>query len=390
MATPIYLSGPGAVRGSAPIVTKAAPKVQPKVQPKTKTLSPLDKLKSDFDKLNKLVNQYNAGGGSGDLPPTVGDTPVDAGLEYQKAQDEKARQDAFQELRTVFESYGMGSLADTITRMMQSGLTANAALVKLKYDKSIDPATGKSYNSAYTIRFAGNEKRIAAGLNAVNEASYLDLENSYAETLKSYGLTNMLSTDRTVNEAKFANYIGADISAVEFKDRIGTVEDRVVNADPATKAMFKSFYPNLTDTDLITYFLNPNETIGKLKEKATTAEIGAAAAGAGGGITADYAGASALAQYGIDRNQAIQGYAQLGEVLPTSQKLSNIYKEAGIDYTQKTGESEFMKSNADAAEQRKRLKSMERAQFMGDSAISQANYASGYTGSLGKSIQGKF
>lgn len=382
--TPIYLSGPGAVRNKAPIVTKAAPK--PVVtKPKAKTLSPLDKLKSDFDKLNKLVDTYNSGGGSGDLPPTVSDTPVDAALEYQKMMDEKNRQDAFQELRTVFESYGMGSLADTITQMMtDAGMTASAALVKLKYDKSINPKTNQAWNAAYTTRFAGNQKRLAAGLNAVNEASYLDLENSYAETLKSYGLTNMLSTDRTVNEAKFANYIGADISAVEFKDRIGTVEDRVVNADPATKAMFKSFYPNLTDADLITYFLNPNETIGKLKEKATTAEIGAAAAGAGGGITADFAGASALAQYGIDRTQAIQGYAQLGEVLPTSQKLSNIYKEAGIDYTQKTGESEFMKSNADAAEQRKRLKSMERAQFQGDSGINtQIN-------PLGKSIQGQF
>jgi hypothetical protein len=295
--------------------------------------------------------------------------------------DEKSRQDAFQELRTVFESYGMGSLADTITRMMQSGLTANAALVKLKYDKSIDPKTNKAWNAAYELRFAGNQKRIANGLNAVSEAEYLALEDTYAETLKQYGLGNMLSTDRTVNEAKFASYIGNDINGPEFKDRISTVEDRVVNADATTKAMFKTWYPNLTDSDLVAYFLNPGETIGKLKEKVTTAEIGAAAASAGGGLIADQVSASELAKYGIDRATAIQGYQQLGEVLPIAQQLSNIYKEAGINYNQAAGESEFLKSNADAAQQRKRLKSLERGKFSGDSGVSSQ------AGSLNKAIQ---
>jgi len=280
---------------------------------------------------------------------------------------DKTTSDAFSVLSALFTQYNLGSLSDTIVRMMKMGLTAQEAMVKLKYDTTKDTVTGKAWNDAYTTRFAGNEKRKAAGLNALSEAEYLNLEDSYAQTLKSYGLGNMLDTSRTVNEAKFANYIGSDISAVEFKDRIATVEDRIVNADPAIKQTFKQFYPNLTDKDLVAYFLDPNSTIGKLKEKATSAEIGAAALGQGLGVNKETS--EDLARYGIDRAGALQGYAQIGEVLPTSQKLSDIYGESGITYNQASGEAEFLKNNANAAEQRKRLKSMERAQFQGDSGV---------------------
>jgi hypothetical protein len=376
--TPIYLSGPGAVRGKAPIVTKAAPKP---VAPKKTTPAPniggmTDKLKSDFDKLNKLVNDFNNSGGSGGDggDTSTDDTPlVDAALEYQKAQDEKARQDAFNVLRTTLEGYGLGSLADTLTRMFKMGLTANEALVKMKYDKTIDPATGKAWNAAYTLRFAGNEKRLAKGLNALSEAEYIANEDSYAETLRAYGLGNMLSTDRLVNEAKFSDYIGNDMSPVEFKDRVSTAADRVINADAAIKQTFQQFYPNLSNNDLIAYFLNPSDTIGKLKEKATAAEIGAAALGQGLGTNVE--NAEMLAKYGVDRTSALQGYQQIAEFLPTAEKLGNIYKEWGTNYTQAKGEAEIFKNNEEAARERKRFKSLERAAFGADSGVNKTTFS---------------
>ena len=187
---------------------------------------------------------------------------------------------------------------------------------------------------------------------------------------------------RIGNWKQFSSWIANDLSANEFKDRIATVEDRVINADPAIKDVFKKFYPSLTDQDLISYFLSPNDTIGKLKEKVTSAEIGAAFLGQG--LLTDVSSATELAKYGIDRAGALQGAADIKSVLPTSEKLSSIYNETGIKYNQKSGEEEFLKTNQDAAEQRKRLKSMERAQFQGDSGVSQQ------FSSLGKSIQGSF
>jgi len=283
-----------------------------------------------------------------------------------------ATKDAFAALTNLFTTYGLGSLAGEIAGYMTAGLTASEALIKLKTNPS----------GAYAERFAGNFARAKKGLNVMSESAYIELEDSYANTLKAYGLGNMLSTDSKQNWKQFATYIENDISAPEFKERIKTVEDRVVNADPSIKDTFKQFYPSLTDKDLVAYFLNPSETIDKLKEKVTAAEIGSAFLGQG--LTTDIQTATGFAQYGIDRAGALEGAANIKSVLPTSEKLSNIYGEAGINYNQKSGEAEFLKSNQDAAEQRRRLKSMERAQFQGDSGVSQQ------LNTLGKSIQGSF
>jgi hypothetical protein len=73
---------------------------------------------------------------------------------------------------------------------------------------------------------------------------------------------------------------------------------------PSIKATLKSFYPEITDADLIGYFLNPKENLPKLQEKVTASEIGAAAVGAGACMKANVATATDLARYGIDQEEA--------------------------------------------------------------------------------------
>ena len=297
---------------------------------------------------------------------------------------DSATKDAFASMRMILESYGLADMADTISRMMSMGLSANEALVKLKYDKTIDAVTGKPWNSAYTIRFSGNEKRIANGLNALTEAEYITNENAYAETLRAYGLNNLLSTDRKVNEAKFAEYIANDVSTTEFKDRISTVIDNVVNADPAVMNEFKTYYGGLTTSDIVSYFLSPKETLPILKQKATAAGISAESVKQGLGSDAETR-AMEFAKLGITTDEARAGYSNIGAVLPESQKLSNIYKEAGINYDKTAGENEFLLKNADAQRKRKQLASLERGKFSGDSGVSTQGGLS-----LGKSTQGKY
>ena len=280
--------------------------------------------------------------------------------------------DAFAALTDLFTSYGLGSLANEISGYMTSGKTASEALIALKTNPT----------GAYAERFAGNFARAKSGLNVLSESDYITNENSYAETLKAYGLGDMLSVDPKNNWKTFATYIANDVSPVEFKERIKTVEDRVINADAETKATFKEWYPSITDKDLVAYFLDPTRTLDKLKAKTAAADIGAAFRGQG--LSTDMTSAEGYATYGIDRATALQGAADIKGVLPRSQDLSKIYQEAGIDYTQKTGEAEFLKTNADAAEQRRRLKSMERASFMGDSGVNSQ------VGSLAKNTQGAF
>ena len=277
-----------------------------------------------------------------------------------------ATRDAFAALTDLFASYGLGSLANEIAGYMSSGLTASEALIKLKTNPS----------GGYAARFAGNFARTKKGLNVLSESAYIDLEDSYANTLKSYGLGNMLSADPNQNWKQFSEYIANDISSVEFKDRISSVQDRVVNADPAIKAMFKEFYPSLTDKDLVAYFLNPTETIGKLKEKVTSAEIGAAFTAQG--LATSLSSASDLARYGIDRADAIKGASSIASILPEASKLGDIYNETGIKYTQETGVQEFLKSNVEAERKRNTLASKERANFAGSAGNAAGAYSTAY------------
>jgi len=299
--------------------------------------------------------------------------------------------DAFATLTLLLNSYGLDSLGPTLQSLMKSGLTAQEALVKIKYDKTINPATGQAWNAAYTTRFAGNANRVANGLNAITEAQYLSLEDSYANTLKSYGLGNMLSTDRTVNEKMFANYIGGDMSAVEFNDSIKLAEDTIANADPAVMKTFASFYGTLTNKDLVAYVLDPINTLPKLQTKASAAQIGSAAAGEG--LPTNVASAEALALQGVTYNQAQLGYAKIGQELPIASKLSSIYNgQIQGPYDQAAAEAEQFSTTgaASAARKKQQLKELETQQFAGRSGVLGANVAAGYGGSLGKGIQGSF
>lgn len=313
-------------------------------------------------------------GPSGNVITNVTDTPLIPKNEDKPKDEDKpkeisdATRDAFAMLTDLFASYGLEGLAGEIAGYMAQGLTAAEALIKLKTNPS----------GAYAKRFAGNFTRIKNGLNAISEAEYINLENSYANTLKSYGLGNMVSGNREDNYKKFAEYIAGDISAVEFKDRVDTVVTRVQNSDPGIKATLKSFYPEITDADLIGYFLNPKENLPKLQEKVTASEIGAAAKGMG--LTTNVGTATDLAKYGVDQKMAREGYSTIAGVLPVATKLGDIYNETGVKYAQAEGEAEVFKGSQDAATKRKRLASMERAIFSGSSGVGES--------SLSKSTQG--
>ena len=275
--------------------------------------------------------------------------------------------DAFEELGLILKSYGLEGLADTYGRLMAMGKTAGQALTILKYDKTIDPVTGQPYNAAYAKRFAGNAARVAAGMNAYDEGTYLQVENAYEETLRRYGLSNMISPDRAANQAKFADYMGKGIAPTEFAGRIQTVADEVINADADVKAQFKTFYPSITDADLVAYFLDPKQTLPVLQTKVRAAEIGGAATSQDLGITE--ARAMELGKFGVTRKDAITGFSQVAEALPTGKKLSDIYAEEKIGYTQQVAEDEYLKQDAQAKLKRNRLASKERAMFSGQSGV---------------------
>lgn len=275
---------------------------------------------------------------------------IPSGKKYKSTVDE----DAYSILESTFKDFGLEELVPEIKKFMDAGLGSNQAGVELRK------------TAAYTTRFKGNETRRASGLNVLSEAEYLALEDSYSQTLRAYGLQNYFGIDRKIKTASMADIIGNDISAIEFKDRIDTVVTRINNADPTIKNTLNAFY-NITDTDLVKYFLNPKENLPKLQEKVTAAEIGSAALSQG--LVTDVNRATALAQMGITKEKAQEGYEAISGALPTTTKLSQIYGEEGIKYTQATAEEEVFKQLESAKRKRLKLAEKEVGSFSGTAGL---------------------
>ena len=225
----------------------------------------------------------------------------------------------------------------------------------------------------YKARFAGNQTLLKNDKNALSEANYLLQENAYAATLKQYGLEN-LST-----RSQFAEFIGNSISVLEVGKRADIAINRVKNVDPAIEAQLRAYYPGITAKDIVSYFLNPAETLPLLEKKINTAEIGAAASSFGLGI--DEQRANMFSGLGITQATAQEGYKNIAqELLPTSKKLSDVYKEEKINYDQKTAEQEQFNlvGGTEAANQRKLLQSKERASFSASAGNAPGAYSTGF------------
>ena len=359
------------------------------------TQAQIDTRASAVDVAKSINDNYSEFGITSKVDPTTGkvtttkgttvltNTPPDSPLYVppvvpkaktpEELAEERLRMDAFAMLKDVFTSYGLEELIPVIEGYMRADIGTNQATLLLKQSEP------------YKIRFAGNEARRAKGLNVISEAAYLELENDYAETLRAYGLQDYFGvvtdvSSRKARQAKMAEIIGNNISAVEFKDRIDTAATRVMNSDADTRAAFKAFY-NIGDTDLIKYFLSPDENADILKQKVTAAEISGAAMLAGLGGTS-LMSATELAKLGIDKTEAQKGYATVAQVLPTATKLGEIYDEEGIKYTKATGEEEVFKGLASAKRKREMLVGRETAAFSGASGVNKASLSRSAIGQI--------
>jgi hypothetical protein len=283
-----------------------------------------------------------------------------------KTQEIKAeRQSAYETLKTEFTKYGLGSdefLAE-VKNLILTGTPTSQATLKLR-------ATNE-----YAARFAGNQERRNAGKNVYDEATYLSLENQYRETFGAYGLDNLLGDTKTM-QSKLAQYIAQDKSPLEIKKRVQIAVEQVQNRTDV-RLMFAEYYPQITDKDLVSYFLEPQDTLASLQSKVNIASIGSTAMRQG--LVADFGTAQALSEMGISEEQAAAGYKNVAAILPAAQKLTAI---EGGKYTQSEAEGAYLKNLA--SEQRKiaKLAEREQARFTGSSGVNKASLTQTTKGQL--------
>jgi hypothetical protein len=275
-----------------------------------------------------------------------------AATEAANAAGKAERQSAYDLLFQQFNQYGLGALVEPLKGLIISGASPAEFTIKLRD------------TDAYKKRFAANASRIANGLAAISEAEYLGLEDQYQNIMRNYGLpTSYYARGEMGAQEGFNKFIANDVSAAELEDRVMTAQNRVLNANPEVLASLKAFYPDINNSDILAYTLDPTMGLQNIKRKITAAEIGGSAMQAGLGITG--ARAEELGAAGITKQQAQQGFQTVAEVAPRGGMLADIYKQS--PYTQNTAEAEVfgLAGSVDAARQRKKLTQLETAAFSG-------------------------
>ena len=169
------------------------------------------------------------------------------------------------------------------------------------------------------------------------------------------------------------------MSAAELSDRVVTAVQRVQNADPAISRTLRDYY-GIGTTDLVAYVLDPNQQLQKIQRQVAASEIGAAARVQG--LEAGVSVAEQLAAQGVTQAQAQKGYATIADILPTAEKLSQIYGGTMDAYGQAEAEQEVFNQLASAQKKREKLTAREVAAFSGQSGLGRT--------ALTSSTQGQF
>jgi hypothetical protein len=285
------------------------------------------------------------------------------------AEKQGDRQSAYDLLYNEFSKYGLGALVLPLRDLIQKDVSPSEFTIELRNSKP------------YQDRFKANEGRVKAGLAAISEAEYINLEDQYQNIMRNYGLPETYYTRGDYGtQAGFQKFIENDVSATELEDRIMTAQERVLKSNPEVMASLKAFYPGITNGDILAYTLDPKNALTEIKRKVTAAEIGGAATQAG--LTAGMTRAEELAKAGITKQQAQQGFQTVAEVAPRGGQLAAMYGES--PYTQQTAEQEVfgLAGSVDAAKQRKKLVGLEQASFSGQTGMAQ--------GALGRERAGNF
>jgi hypothetical protein len=257
---------------------------------------------------------------------------------------ETTRKNAIDVLTERFKRYGLGSLVNKIKELAVDGATE--ATITL----------GLQETEEYKTRFKANQARIAKGLSVLNPGEYLNVEDGYRQVLRAYGL-KQFDTDDYVSQ-----FIANDVSAAELSNRVVTAVQRVQNADPAISQQLRDFY-GIGQADLVAYVLDPNQQFQKIERQVAASEIGVAAARQG--LKTGVSVAEQLAAQGVSQAEAQKGYATIADILPTAEKLSDIYGKTLDTYGQSEAEQEVFNSLASAQRKRQKLTQREIASFSG-------------------------
>jgi hypothetical protein len=176
----------------------------------------------------------------------------------------------------------------------------------------------------YKERFAGNEIRRSKGLGDLSPATYVALEDSYRQTLRSNGIP----ADLFDTPAELAELIANDVSVSEFNSRIETARSLMQDAPASVRDQMSRLF-NVTEGQLLAYYIDPDKALPVLKEQERAARIGSAAV-ENAGMQLSTSVAEDLSRRGFTEDEARVGFSKvskLGELAQTFAGEQNITEQ---------------------------------------------------------------
>lgn len=318
---------------------------------------PTSSTEGDSGGFGTIQNANMTGTGTFNSPLRLNNTPYTGeyrgityvnGVSTIESAARANRQSAYDELLAEFNKYGLGSLVTDIKGLIERDIPREQFIIELRNTK------------AYQERFKANAERLKKGLSALNESDYIKNEDAYRNTLRLYGLTEF------DNDEYVSQFIANDIRPEELGERVSLAVNKVKMADPAITQTLKQYY-GLQDADMVAAILDPKTQLPRIQRQIAASEIGVAAGRQGFNIGP--AIAEQLAAQGVTQAGAQEGYGKIAEILPTAEKLSDIYGKELDRYGLAEAEQETFNQLASAQRKRKRLAEREIAAFSGQSGL---------------------
>lgn len=193
----------------------------------------------------------------------------------------------------ILRQYGLESLTDWALQAIVSDWSPDQFQIELyKRDE-------------FKKRFAGMFARETSNLPPISVDEYIAYEKMAHAGAAMWGMT--LSKDEV------DNLIANDVSNIEFNARLDLTAEALFNSDDETIGELVRMNPNIQVGDLMRYFMNPKEELGKLQSSWRQAQIAGSAMRTGWGQLTQQQ-AERLQEVGLTREQSQVGFAQLARM----------------------------------------------------------------------------
>lgn len=169
----------------------------------------------------------------------------------------------------LYTALGVPNLGSWASGLWNNGASATEIVQAVRYGLD-ESEGGKAAHAAYLAAFPGMDEFLADGTfyGEAPEAQYIAYRNTVRSAASRYGIDSALTSNQKIYE-----YLKNGVDAEEITSRMSVAATAVATTPQETVTLLKEYY-NVSEGDLISFFLDPDETEAVLQQRYTAARIG--------------------------------------------------------------------------------------------------------------------